>query len=84
MKPSQHGFEGIVSEPTLFLAGEAGREEVSIRPSSGGGSKARGGGDTFIFNASFPNVMDKDNPQEIQRKLEPFLKWFLHEMQARR
>lgn len=30
----QHGFEGLVRRPTLFLAGEAGAEYVSIRPES--------------------------------------------------
>lgn len=31
------GFEGIVNRPTMFLAGEAGSEAVSIRPNGGGG-----------------------------------------------
>ncbi len=30
--PLQHGFEGIVSKPTLFLAGEAGAEYVYVQP----------------------------------------------------
>lgn len=33
------GFEGVVSEPTLMLAGEAGPERVSIRPGLGGESE---------------------------------------------
>jgi len=30
--PLQHGFEGIVNRPTLFLAGEAGAEYVYVQP----------------------------------------------------
>ncbi len=30
--PLQHGFEGIVNKPTLFLAGEAGAEYVYVQP----------------------------------------------------
>lgn len=30
--PLQHGFEGIVDRPTLFLAGEAGAEYVYVQP----------------------------------------------------
>ena len=33
------GFSGMVTSPTLFLAGEAGREHVSISPKGGGGSR---------------------------------------------
>jgi phage-related protein len=32
----QYGFEGLVRRPTLFLAGEAGAEYVSIRPGGQG------------------------------------------------
>lgn len=34
----QHGFEGMISRPTLFLAGEAGAESVSIQPTGRGRS----------------------------------------------
>jgi len=34
--PAHGGFEGTVTRPTLFLAGEAGPEHVSITPSGGG------------------------------------------------
>ncbi len=30
--PLQHGFEGIINRPTLFLAGEAGAEYVYVQP----------------------------------------------------
>ncbi|MEM2128008.1 MAG: hypothetical protein QXH67_07290, partial [Candidatus Bathyarchaeia archaeon] len=39
----QYGFEGLVGRPTLFLAGEAGPEYVSIRPEGrGAGVNIRG------------------------------------------
>ena len=31
----QYGFQGIVSRPTMFLAGEAGAERVLIEPLGG-------------------------------------------------
>ncbi|HEY7507188.1 MAG TPA: hypothetical protein VH621_06240, partial [Nitrososphaera sp.] len=31
-KPAANGFSGMVTEPTLFLAGEAGPETVNIAP----------------------------------------------------
>ena len=36
LQTAQHGFTGSVNKPTLFLAGEAGREQVNITPSGGG------------------------------------------------
>ena len=33
---AQHGFQGVVRQPTLFLAGEAGEERVSVTPTRGG------------------------------------------------
>lgn len=41
------GYGGVVDEPTLFLAGEAGEERVSITPD---GVTGEGGGPMFIFN----------------------------------
>ena len=32
--PAKHGFEGLVTKPTLFLAGEAGEEYVKITPNN--------------------------------------------------
>ncbi|RMF30296.1 MAG: hypothetical protein D6752_04325, partial [Candidatus Nitrosothermus koennekii] len=31
---AQHGFDGLVAKPTLFLAGEAGPEHVKIEPNT--------------------------------------------------
>ena len=36
--PAADGFNGMVNKPTMFLAGEAGSEHVSITPSGGSGS----------------------------------------------
>lgn len=57
---AQHGFSGVVSKPTVILAGEAGPEMVNITPMNRGVTPSRGGsnlpsGDTgysptFVFN----------------------------------
>ena len=49
------GFDGIVNEPTLILAGEAGAEYVDIEPTNNEGA-GRGGG-TVIFQG---NIMSDD------------------------
>ena len=38
VKKAATGFSGLVTEPTMFLAGEAGPETVNIAPVQGGGS----------------------------------------------
>jgi hypothetical protein len=50
------GFEGVVTGPSLFVAGEAGPEAVSVRPLGRGGGG--GGGNTFHFN------FYSNNPQQ--------------------
>lgn len=42
------GYEGLVSKPTMFLAGESGSEMVKITPL--GSMKSSGGGTTIIQN----------------------------------
>ena len=49
------GFDGVVTEPTLFLAGEQGAEYVDIEPTTNEGA-GRGGG-TVIFQG---NIMSDD------------------------
>ena len=49
------GFDGVVTEPTLFLAGEQGAEYVDIEPTTNEG--ANRGGSTIIFQG---NVMSQD------------------------
>ncbi len=43
---TQHGFHGMVTGPTLFLAGEAGAERVDVTP----GGKRGGGAGTVILD----------------------------------
>jgi len=51
------GGTGIVSRPTMFLAGEAGRERVSFEPLSKGGSGSGTFGNTTInVSIVIPNV----------------------------
>lgn len=48
--PMQHGGAGLVTKPTLFLAGDAGAEDFFFRPRAGGtapGGALAGGGVTF-------------------------------------
>ncbi len=47
----QQGWQGIVSQPTLFLAGEAGPEGVSITPGGFGGGGS-GGNMTINLNVT--------------------------------
>lgn len=49
--PAATGFQGIVDRPRLFLAGEAGRESVSITP-VGQGQNGGGGNVTFAPSIS--------------------------------
>jgi len=59
-KGFQEGFEGTISEPTLALIGEAGREEVSIRPTGSPGlPRERTGGGAFLFS---PNIYITTGP----------------------
>ena len=49
------GFDGVVTEPTLFMTGEAGAEYVDIEPTVNEGA-GRGGG-TVIFQG---NILSQD------------------------
>jgi hypothetical protein len=50
--PAQFGFEGVVTRPTLFLAGEAGPEPVRI-----GQSAMSGGGVTITVTGPLVQIM---------------------------
>ena len=54
------GFDGVVTEPTLFLAGEAGPEYVDIEPTTNEGT-GRGGNINLTFTG---NVLSKDFIQD--------------------
>jgi TP901 family phage tail tape measure protein len=57
------GGSGTVTKPTLFMAGEAGREDFAF---SGGGKSFGGGGN--VYNFSFPNyVGDKADLARVMR-----------------
>ena len=43
------GYDGIVTEPTMFVAGEAGAEYVDIDPLTNEGGGGGGKGSTIIF-----------------------------------
>jgi TP901 family phage tail tape measure protein len=71
--PAARGFNGMVSRPTLFLAGEAGPEQVNITPE---GSGASGGpvvhitmNNNFLDVRGVPGAMQMLGP-EIVRYLD--------------
>lgn len=67
----QKGFQGVVSKPTAFLAGEAGPEYVDVRPMRGGGT--RGGGS--VTNNFYINALDGASVDRVVRQqVVPVLK----------
>lgn len=58
------GFEGRVNGPTLFMAGEAGPEQVSIRPGAGGAS---GGGGLVLNGGIQVSVQGQANAAAVSR-----------------
>jgi hypothetical protein len=67
---AQHGFHGDVSRPTLFMAGEAGRERVDITPGGGGISR---GGNTFQFIFQGPVLGDHRQAMQFVEFIRPEL-----------
>jgi len=60
----QYGFEGLVTRPTLFGAGEAGPEYVSITPMGG----SAGGGHLDInINVTLPTTRTGAEAEELAR-----------------
>lgn len=84
-KKSQFGFEGWVSGPQEFLAGEAGPEYVQIRPRwkvrrDEREGKARGGGGPTHINLNFPNVTAlPEDPGMIDALGRRIVVWMEHE-----
>jgi len=68
------GYEGMVGKPTMFLAGEAGPEHVSITPSSRmrGGFKGGGGGNNH-FNFQVSTIDAKGVKEFIENDAKDFL-----------
>lgn len=58
-----NGFDGVVSRPTMFLAGEAGTERVTITPTGGSGEAAGG----HTINVTFVNPTPEDPSRSISR-----------------
>jgi len=71
------GFSGVVSSPTLFLAGEAGAETVNITP-NGRGNGNSGGSQTVVINVQGSVISEKqlmkifDNHQKNNLKRRGF------------
>jgi len=58
------GFEGVVNSPTMFLAGEAGSEQVSITPHGGRGGNGSG---TIIVNIAGSVITEKQLAYKIDQ-----------------
>lgn len=81
MKPVQHGIDEIISQPTLYLAGEAGTEHVKVTPMSVGGNETRGG--DITINMEFPNVYTLPaDPQQLRKQYETLFRLILNDLQA--
>lgn len=63
------GFNGMVTQPTMFLAGEAGPEQVSISPNGRTGS-----GNTIIINVAGSVVTEKRISQMVDQYQKQNLK----------
>ena len=61
----------MVNRPTMFLAGEAGPEQVSITPNGGGRS---GGGNTLIINVGGSVVTERKLAQIVDQYQKQNLK----------
>ena len=72
--PAADGFNGMVNSPTMFLAGEAGSEHVSITPSGGSGGS---GGITI-------NIQNMNGSDNDLRKLKQTILEVIQESSANR
>ena len=79
-----NGYSGMVSEPTLFLAGEAGPEMVDITPSSRmSGGFSGSGGSNFHFNFSVNTIDEQGVRSFIERDAKPFIVQMLNRESTR-
>ena len=79
-----NGYNGIVSKPPLFLAGEAGPEQVDITPTSrmqGGFSGS--GGANFHFNFSVNTIDEQGVKSFIEEDAKPFIVQMLNRESTR-
>tara|TARA_Y100000593_G_C4281240_1_gene322890 strand:+ start:89 stop:1621 length:1533 start_codon:yes stop_codon:yes gene_type:complete len=58
MKTAEFGYSGVVDQPTMFLAGEAGAETVNVTPLEGPNVEGPMGGTGIVVNISAPLVDD--------------------------
>jgi hypothetical protein len=73
----QFGLDAIVSRPTMFLAGEAGAERVTITPQGRPGGGAGG----FVANI---NIYGSGDPQSIARAVKRELEVLIDRERIRR
>ena len=72
--PAANGYSGMVAEPTLFLAGEAGPEMVDITPTSRmSGGFSGSGGANFHFNFSVNTIDEQGVKAFIEEDAKPFI-----------
>ena len=72
--PAANGYSGMVAEPTLFLAGEAGPEMVDITPTSRmSGGFSGSGGANFHFNFSVNTIDEQGVKTFIEEDAKPFI-----------
>lgn len=82
--PAANGYNGMVSEPTLFLAGEAGPEMVDITPSSRmSGGFSGSGGSNFHFNFSVNTIDEQGVRSFIEQDAKPFIVQMLNRESTR-
>ena len=68
------GYSGMVNQPTLILAGEAGPEMVDITPSSRmSGGFAGSGGANFHFNFAVNTIDEQGVKAFIEEDAKPFI-----------
>lgn len=63
---AQHGFQGWVTSPTRFLAGEAGAEYVSITPRNRTERGLWGSGNVPNVNINLPNVTSVGDVSQVR------------------
>ena len=74
----------MVSEPTLFLAGEAGPEQVDITPSSRmSGGFSGSGGSSIHFNFSVNTIDEQGVRSFIEQDAKPFIVQMLNRESTR-
>jgi TP901 family phage tail tape measure protein len=83
-KAAAGGYDGMVSKPTLFLAGEAGAEHVNITPSSRmNGGFTGSGGSNLNFNFTVQTIDSKGVQQFIENDAKDFMINVLQKESAR-